>query len=157
MSTDGIRIREYRGGDFLTILEMESSRGGDPYCHAVFIRQMSVLFPGIFLIAENQEGEIIGYTIGGLNAGEPKSGLILRIFVLPESRRCGTGRILMRELTEIFRKYGADYMLLTVSPSNEVALNMYNNIGFSKSESISDYFGKGEDRIVMNAHLHRVR
>ncbi|MBN1431349.1 MAG: GNAT family N-acetyltransferase [Methanomicrobiaceae archaeon] len=153
MKNSEVYIREYRDSYFSTVLEMESSRGGDQYCHAVFIRQMAVLFPGMFLIAQNAGGEIVGYVLGGLSADEPKSGLVMRIFVSKSCRRSGTGRLLMNELIKKFLDYGVKSMVLTVSPANEAALNMYEGLGFFKSGYISDYFGKGEDRIVMTALL----
>ncbi len=153
MDADAITIRNYTDEDFKTILEMESSRGGDTYCHAVFIRQMAVLFPGMFLIAINTGGETVGYVLGGLSADEPKSGLVMRIFVSSSSRRSGIGRLLMKELMKQFPDYGVESVVLTVSPANKAALNMYENFGFSKSGYIGDYFGKGEDRIVMAAPL----
>ena len=157
MNTGEVRIREYRENDFPAIPDIKSPGEGDTYCHAVFIRQIAVLFPGLFLIAEDGDGKIIGYTIGGLTSGEQRSGLVMRLFVSPDSRRCGTGRLLMRELSRRFMYYGADSMVLTVSPSNGAALNMYLSLGFSKSDYISNYFGLGEDRIVMAAPLHQGR
>ena len=157
MNAGEVTIREYGESDFPAILDMESPGGGDLYCHAVFIRQIAVLFPGLFLIAEDRDGKIIGYTIGGLTSGEHRSGLVMRLFVSPDSRRCGTGRLLMRELSRRFASHCADSMVLTVSPSNDAALNMYLSLGFSKSDYISNYFGMGEDRIVMAAPLHHGR
>lgn len=151
MSCDDILVRKYRETDFDAVLEMESSRGGDLYYHAVFIRQMAFLFPEFFLIAFNKDGEIIGYTLGGIDAGESKSGLVMRIFVVPAFRRCGAGRLLMEKLEKRFLDFRVESISLTVSPLNEGAIRLYEKIGFSKSDYIKDYFGKGEDRIVMTA------
>ena len=151
MGRDDFFVREYKGSDFNTILEMESSRGGDPYSHAVFIRQMAVLFPQLFIIALNKDGDIIGYTLGGISAGEPKSGLVMRIFVASGFRRCGAGRLLMDELGKRFSQFRVVSVSLTVSPSNEGAVRLYEKLGFARSDYIKDYFGKGEDRIVMTA------
>jgi ribosomal-protein-alanine N-acetyltransferase len=151
MGRDNFIIREYRESDFNTILEMESSRGGDPYSHAVFIRQMAVLFPQLFIIALNKNGDIIGYTLGGINAGEPKSGLVMRIFVAPGFRRYGAGGLLMDELEKRFSQFRVVSVSLTVSPLNEGAVRLYEKFGFARSDYIKDYFGKGEDRIVMTA------
>ena len=111
---------------------------------------MAVLFPQLFIIALNTEGDIIGYTLGGISAGEPKSGLVMRIFVVPAFRRCGAGRLLMEELGKRF-SHGVTSVSLTVSPSNEEAVRLYEKLGFARSDYIEDYFGKGEDRIVMTA------
>ena len=151
MGRDNFIIREYRESDFNTILEMESSRGGDPYSHAVFVRQMAVLFPHLFLIALNNDGDITGYTLGGINSVEPKSGLVMRIFVAPTFRRSGAGRLLMVELGRRFTQFGVFSVSLTVSPLNEGAVRLYEKFGFARSDYIKDYFGKGEDRIVMTA------
>lgn len=153
MNADDIRIRDYRDSDFETILEMESSRGGDPYCHAVFIRQMAVLFPGMFLVARKGNGDTTGYVIGGMSADEPKTGLIMRIFVSPAFRRSGIAKSLMKELIKRFSLYGAKSITLTVSPSNKAALGLYESLGFSESLHIEDYFGRSEDRFVMTAPL----
>jgi len=151
MNADIISIEDYRDSDFETILEMESSRGRDLYCHAVFIRQTAVLFPRLFLVARKENGEIAGYTIGGVNPEEPNFGLVMRLFVSPGSRRTGTGWHLIEELFKRFSLYGAKSVTLTVSPSNEAALNLYKSLGFSESSYIVGYFGEDEDRIVMNA------
>jgi ribosomal-protein-alanine N-acetyltransferase len=157
MSCDDILVREYRDSDFEVVLEMESSRGGDPYYHAVFIRQMAFLFPKTFLIAQKTAGDTVGYILGGFNSDEPKSGLVMRIFVLPAFRRSGFGWILMEELERELLRSGVGTAVLTVSPSNEGAIGLYKKLGYSSSGCISDYFGEGEDRIFMTAPLNRKR
>ena len=152
MSAGNIIVREYRDSDFDAVLAMESSRGGDPYSHAVYIRQTGFLFPATFLIAQKEDDKRpAGYVLGGISPFDPESGLVMKIFVYPEFRRAGVGRIMMKELLKRFSLHGVRSISLTVSPSNMAALSLYESLGFSESGYTRNYFGEGEDRIIMTA------
>jgi len=138
-------VRPYRDDDFSTVCLLEAEERPEPYTQAVFIRQAGELFSGTFLIAE-QNGTVIGYTIGGPSAG---TGWILRLKVASGMRQRGIGRLFMGTLITALEDAGAREILLSVSPANTPAIRLYETFGFSPREFRSDYFGPGEDRILM--------
>ncbi|MGC9434573.1 MAG: GNAT family N-acetyltransferase [Methanomicrobiales archaeon] len=138
-------IRSYRDADFSPVCRLEAEERPEPYTQAVFIRQAGELFSGTFLVAE-QGDEVIGYTIGGLSAG---AGWILRLKVDSGLRQRGIGRALLEALITALEDAGAREILLSVSPANNPAICLYETFGFSPREFRPDYFGPGEDRIIM--------
>lgn len=111
------------------------------------LRQFHDLFPELFLIAE-ESGQTLGYVLGGI--GTDGHGWVLSLAVVPDHRSQGIGRALMDALLDQFRKRGMKTILLTVSPTNTNGMSLYRKIGFVDMGIQNDYYGDGDERLLMS-------
>ena len=56
----------------------------------------------------------------------------MNICVTPESQGRGLGRELLSHLLDLAKEYGASIALLEVRPSNNIAVGLYESMGFSE-------------------------
>ncbi len=140
-------IRPYHEEDFPSVSLMEESGLNESYRSAVFIRQMAEVCSETFLVAV-REDEAIGYTIGTFVQHNPAEAWILRIGVREDMRKTGTGTALLRAVMDVLPP-SVQTIRLSVSPGNQPALSLYRKQGFEQEKCIQDYFGPGEDRIIM--------
>lgn len=82
-----------------------------------------------YLIARDVDRDnlIVAYAGCWVLANE---GHITNVAVDPDYQGQGLGRRLMNELTSRVKALGVDSMTLEVRPSNTVAINLYNSLGF---------------------------
>lgn len=93
---------------------------------------------GEALFIATKNGDIIG--VCGLNqdplAGSKEVGRVRRLYVLPDARRFGIGRLLMEAVITEAKNY---YRMLVLKTDNPVADLFYQSIGFSvKADSEND-------------------
>lgn len=112
------------------------------------LRQFYDISPSTFLIAENKNREIIGYTIG-IKVIATHKAWVLALAVKEEHRHNNVGRRLTESLIKLLSKYESTEIYLTVAPENIVAINLYKSIGFNILDIVDDYFGVDNKRIVM--------
>ncbi len=100
-----------------------------------------------FWAAEDESGEIIGYAVCSLIAGE---GEIQRIGVLPSARRKGTARELMAAMEEFVRMSEGYALTLEVRAGNDGARTLYKTWGFAEEAVRKDYYrNPAEDAVIM--------
>ena len=83
-------------------------------------------------------GEQIGGILLARAAGDDIE--ILTFGLLPEWRRSGQGRALMRATTDWARSVGINRVVLEVAVTNEAALNFYRNCGFTEVGRRKGYY-----------------
>ena len=141
-------FRTYEADDFPAVSALEESGLHEPYRSAVFIRQMAEICTESFLVAV-LDGRAIGYTIGTFVQHNPAEAWILRIGVKEDQRGRGTGTALLAALLDVLFTLNVQTIRLTVSEGNQPALRLYRKQGFIQEKCVRDYFGNGEDRIIM--------
>lgn len=120
-------------------------------------------FPQAFLVAETPSREIVGYVMcrvergfssfGFLN-GLAKKGHVISIAVLPDYRRRGIGTRLMKRAQHALREeHDADECYLEVRKSSEAAISLYEELGFKKVKTNSNYYRDSEDALTMAKKL----
>ncbi len=102
-----------------------------------------------FLVAE-VDGRVVGYASATLRG---KAGHLVSIAVLPEFRRLGIGKALLKALLERLREAGARSVTLEVSVRNKAAINLYLKMGFKAVGKITRYYQDGSDAIIMELSL----
>jgi [ribosomal protein S18]-alanine N-acetyltransferase len=91
---------------------------------------------------------LLGYCLGAL-AIRPEVGWVLGLGVLPEVRGAGYGRELVAEATRRIVADGAREVRLFVDPDNDVAIHIYERLGFRVCGFRPHYFGPEAHRLVM--------
>jgi [ribosomal protein S18]-alanine N-acetyltransferase len=148
----GVLIRNFRQEDFSAACHLERGEKGARYPASVFIRQASVLYPGTFLVAVEND-ELTGYCIGAVPENSTCEAWILRLRVSIPYRRRHIGSDLMHTLLAEFLRRGISIVQLSVAPENKSAQALYRKFGFEVATFCKGYFGDGEDRIIMALRL----
>ncbi|GAB7016944.1 N-acetyltransferase family protein [Methanogenium cariaci] len=146
-------IRRYTDDDFAAVCALNGEGQNEPYAGAVFVRQAGVLYRSTFLCAVC-DGVVCGYTIGAPVIGGSEAAWVIRLGVVPSCRGRGIGRALMRALEERFEAMEIQELYLSVDPENHPARSLYDSLGYRITETICEYFGEGEDRLIMKKVLH---
>lgn len=102
-----------------------------------------------------REGRIVAFGVLMLAPGE---GQVLNLSVVPDARRCGLGRALLRQFVAIAEGAGAEQCFLEVRVSNAPALALYASEGFLPVARRDDYYPPTattprEDALVLRLDL----
>ena len=106
------------------------------------------------------EGRILVYGVLMLAPGEAQ---ILNLSVVPDARRRGLGRALLRRFTLDAMRLGAEQLFLEVRVSNTAAIGLYGAEGFARVGRRERYYPPSgpeqvrEDALVMRRALPRPR
>lgn len=121
-----------------------------PWTREMLIRQLPDDMH-IFLVAENDLGEAVGY-VGLMYVLD--EGYISNVAVSPDWRRRGIGDILIEELILRTRSKKLSFVTLEVRKSNLAALELYKKHGFSEVGRRRNYYERPtEDAILMTRFL----
>lgn len=109
------------------------------------------LAAGYCAIVAEREGRIVAFGVLMLAPGEAQ---VLNVSVVPDSRRAGLGRALLRRLLDVAGRAGAEQCFLEVRVSNAPALALYESEGFVPVARRHDYYPAtattpGEDALVL--------
>jgi ribosomal-protein-alanine N-acetyltransferase len=140
-------VRPYRETDFPAVWALERVRDIEGYASAVTIRQAAALWPATILVAD-EDGEAVGFTIGAASS-DPAAGWVLRLKVCEDRRRRGYATTLLLSVFGRLRDGGVRTVRLTVAPENRPARALYEGLGFFEEAMLPDYFGPGEDRLLL--------
>lgn len=136
-----IKVRKFRIEDMPEVLEIEKRSFKNPYDIQTFLYLWAVEPEGFF-VAE-VDGKVVGYVIASSRKGE-----IVSIAVMPELRRRGIGRRLMKEAMGYLERKGVKRVELMVRIGNVGAIKFYEGLGFKKVCIIPKYY-LDEDGIKM--------
>ncbi|MCW5755455.1 MAG: GNAT family N-acetyltransferase [Phycisphaeraceae bacterium] len=142
-------LRSAVEGDLAALHALEVAVFGSHAYPVSVLRQYFDLLRPDLVVAEVEGGELAGYGVGGLCAGEPATGWVLAYGVDPRWRGRRLGDRILRELIRRLVARGAMRILATVSLANEASRRVCEGAGFEAVQTIADYFGPGEDRLVM--------
>jgi ribosomal-protein-alanine N-acetyltransferase len=141
-------VRHYISKDFDPVCLLELGIKGSPYAAAVFVRQAAELFPDTFLVLL-EDGMVRGFAVGAIVPANPREAWIIRMRIADNCQGRGLGRMLSSDLIAAIQKKGVNKIFLTVSPANIPAVRLYASVGFFETAFKPDYFGPGEDRLIM--------
>jgi ribosomal protein S18 acetylase RimI-like enzyme len=83
--------------------------------------------PGLFLIAREPDGRVVGTVMGGWDG---RRAYVYHLAVIPERRRRGIGGALMDELEERFRRCGALKVKTQILAGNEGSRAFFGGRGY---------------------------
>ena len=144
-----MEIRNATYNDLPRVFEIERLSFAQPWSLNSFRRELSLSFSRLMLaVAGTDPGErvIAGYLCRWLVAGEYH---VLNVAVHPDFRQRGIGEALMAEAVAEARARKAQLMILEVRRSNLEARKLYRKFGFEERRLRRNYYGPGEDALVM--------
>ena len=150
MPTNQPVLRTATHADMHGIWQIDAKVFGEDVYPAFFFRQAMDLWPQLLLVAEH-EGHLVGYVLGGLGQ-ERSQGWVLSLAVLPEARGFGLAERMMRQIEANQQALRIDELRLTVAPANP-AQRLYYRLGYQFMAEVADYFGPGEDRLILAKKL----
>ncbi|MEP0236050.1 MAG: N-acetyltransferase family protein [Roseibium sp.] len=110
------------------------------------------------LVVENDTGDVIGY--GSFGLYRPKEGYRLTvehsIYISPQARGKGAGRLLLDKLVEVARSQGYHVMLASVDGENAGSVALHLKFGFKSVGRIPQVgmkFGQWLDLVLMTLVL----
>ena len=94
-----------------------------------------------------EDGEVLGYIGSQSVLGESD---MMNVAVHPDFRRCGVGRMLIKELIRRLKEQGSECLTLEVRASNEPAKALYSKLGFLPVGRRPNYYrNPKEDALIM--------
>ncbi len=143
-------IRPAEDADLIAVFRIEKASFSQPWPFSAFQR-----FVGepTFLVAVDGT-KILGYVVANTvpNHGQAL-GHVKDLAVHPSRRGEGVGRRLLERALNGLRVQGVHSVKLEVRESNEAAISLYEDFGFHYLRTIPDYYGDGENALVMIVEL----
>ena len=126
--------RPLASDDLAYVAALERQIHAAPWSLANF---RDALAAGYCAMVGEREGRIVAFGVLMLAPGEAQ---ILNLSVVPDARRQGLGRALLRRLVDVALRAGAEQCFLEVRVSNAPALALYASEGFSAVGRRHDYY-----------------
>ena len=148
-------LSEMRAQDLRQILEIERGSFDNPWSGALFLQELRIPFSRIVVIRPttgSADEAIVGYLCRWFVADEIH---ILNIAVHPRHRGRGIGAVLLDEALREARAVGAEAVTLEVRRSNAAARRLYATFHFEEVGVRRNYYGRGEDALIMRLGLAR--
>jgi ribosomal-protein-alanine N-acetyltransferase len=145
-----IQVRGMRPEDLDDVSELEMIAYEFPWSPGIFRDCLKAGYPCWVLCVD---GIFSGYGILSMGAGEAH---LLNICVAPEQRGNGLGRRFLMRLIDIARWNAAERLFLEVRPSNPLAKQLYESVGFIEIGRRPRYYPARDGReeaIVMELDL----
>ncbi len=148
-----IILREALRSDIEGIYQIETACFSTPWSKEALLDDLEVE-DKLYLVAETEEGKIIGYAGSWLVLDE---GQITNIAIHPEYRRAGYGAKMTRKLTQMLRKQGMKHIFLEVRVSNIAAQAMYRRLGFTAVGVRKQFYSDPvEDGLIMTKEMEEL-
>jgi ribosomal-protein-alanine N-acetyltransferase len=146
----GVTVRTLTAADVDAVVAIETEAFSSPWQRETFLDLLER--PALELIVlEDQTAGIIGYAVLWclLDQGE-----LANMAIVPTCRRRGLGRLLLFHVLDRARSRGVETVFLEVRESNERAVRLYTQFGFSDVGVRRAYYEHPrEDARVMMAAL----
>lgn len=154
------RVREASAADLARVIMINRRCLPENYTY-FFFNSILQNYPRTFLVAEIG-GDLAGYIMCRVERGFSKLsklnltrlGHVISIAVLPEYRRRGIAKALLRKAMKVLKEeYGCEEAYLEVRVSNRPAISLYRKLGFEVVKISRRYYVDGEDAYVMARRL----
>jgi len=140
-----------REEDLLQVIAIEEEVYPFPWTLGIFQDCLRVGYCCWVMVLDK---EVVGYGVMSVVIDESH---ILNLCVHPHRQSKGLGRRLLLRLLKIARQHGAETAFLEVRVGNQVALRLYESLGFVEIGRRRNYYpaqeGGREDALVMSLEL----
>jgi len=147
-----LKIRDATKRDLPQIMSIERRAFDRPWTLDSFMRELSLPFSRTLVasLSVDRAEAIAGYLCRWLVVDECH---ILNVAVDPDARRMGIGERLIRDAIVEAKARNATVVTLEVRRSNLAARGLYRKFDFQERRLRRNYYGPGEDAIVMELLL----
>lgn len=153
-----VRIRDASSRDLARIFEIERLAFAHPWSLDSFRRELALPFSRLMVADADESGDgdrpLAGFLCRWLVADECH---ILNVAVHPSMRRMGIGIELMTEAIVEAKAKNIHLITLEVRRSNLAARTLYRRLNFEERRLRRNYYGLGEDAIVMELVLDNAK
>ena len=141
-------LRPARRDDLPAVLEIERRSFSHPWSLDAFLEETRQAHSRLWLAwsEADESRRLVGYVCHWLVAAEVQ---ILNVATHPDWRRKGLGRWLVEAVLEEARQEGAARVTLEVRRYNLPAIALYERLGFRRVGERRNYYGGGEDALLM--------
>lgn len=139
-------LRPMREDDLDDVMSIEHATYQFPWTRGIF---RDCLHVGYCCWVFEENNHIEAYAVMSIGAGEAH---LLTVVVDPANRGKGLGKMLVTHLLNIASTHGAETVLLEVRPTNQVAIQLYRNLGFNEVGVRPNYYpapNGREDALIM--------
>ena len=145
----GLLVRRVRrpGGDLLSQLQRYDLEAFGPTGLRTY--DLAVMAEAGAVFAAYRDGSIVGGCQLMRELDEPGFLYVVGFYVRPEWQGKGIGRAFLLEIERWAHELQVEGLVLTVSPSNQRALSLYESAGFARERFIAGFYGEGEDRFIL--------
>lgn len=135
--------------DLPEVVAIERASFPNPWTGPLFLQELQVRFSRI-LLARDRDGAVAGYVCRWIVADEVH---VLNVAVHPRHRGRGLGAALMRQVLDEARRREIQAVTLEVRRSNEAGRRLYESFGFEQVGERPNYYGRGEDALILRLAL----
>lgn len=148
------RIRPFEKADFDTLWRIDQACFDSQLAYSRPELAFYMRRPGSFTLVAEEDGAILGFTVA--EAGR-KTGHIITIDVIAQSRRSGVGSALMDAAEEHLLRAGASTVALETPVNNDAAIRFYKQKGYFVEKTVAGYYSGQLDALVMTKELTRLQ
>ena len=149
-----VQVRPCSRDDLALVVQVERICFGDGALPMISFVQYLELFPSTFLIAVREQN-CIGYVVAGSSTEQPSVAWLLGIAVIPMEQRQGVANRLATAIMVKLLAASVTKAYATVAPKNTPSLQLCRKMGFNVLREVSNYFGPGETRLLLELTLQR--
>ena len=142
----GTGLRPMSEDDLDEIIAIEKATYQFPWTIGIF---RDCLHVGYCCWVYVEDDAIVAYAVLSIGAAEAH---LLTVVVHPRNRNRGLGRMLVTHLLNLASNHGAETVLLEVRPTNAVAIELYQKLGFNEVGLRPNYYpapNGREDALIM--------
>jgi len=144
-------LRAMLPGDVAQVAAIEADSFAAPWSEAAFRHELDIPFSkAVVAHPASDPDEVVGYVVLWTVADEIH---LLDLAVASGARRARVGRLLAERVLDEARAAAARLVTLEVSQRNEPAQRLYAGLGFVTSSVRRDYYGPGNDALVMELQV----
>jgi len=149
-------LRPFQAGDLFKFNHINLDYLTETYSISFYLQYVST-WPSLCATMEDPSGRLMGYILGKAEGhGNLWHGHVTAVTVSPEYRRLGVARLLMNHLESVSeQQYNASFVDLFVRASNDVAIGMYEGLGYTLYRRVLGYYSGEEDAFDMRKALPR--
>ena len=104
-------------------------------------------------VAEDEDGELVGFLCGFLSQTFPDEAYVHFVGVRPDRRGDGLGAELYERFFAAARATGRSVVRCVTAPVNEGSVTFHRRLGFEVEAEVPRYDGSGESRVLLRKRL----
>ncbi|HIG37368.1 MAG TPA: ribosomal-protein-alanine N-acetyltransferase [Oceanospirillaceae bacterium] len=150
-----VTLRLMRATDIPSILSITLVEGEPKWSAGALTDALGSGYLALVACHNDVDGEVVSYAIASYLF---EQGDVQNVVVAPAWRGQGLGRKVMRSLIDAVTLEGVETLFLEVRCSNQVAINLYQSMGFQRIQKRRGYYpgvdGAREDALVFSLACH---